>query len=66
MIYVAPSGVQKERLDASDLFVLKSDGSVSQYPPQERKLTLSQCTPLFMNAFKGTDVITNVSFSSNR
>lgn len=53
MIYVAPSGVQKERLDASDLFVLKNDGSVSQYPPQERKLTLSQCTPLFMNAFKG-------------
>ena len=53
MIYVAPSGVQKERLEAEDLFVLKNDGSISQSPPADRKLTLSQCTPLFMNAYKG-------------
>lgn len=55
MLYVAPSGVQKERLEADDLFVLKLDGSISQAPPMDRKLTLSQCTPLFMNAYKGED-----------
>jgi methylthioribulose-1-phosphate dehydratase len=53
IIYVAPSGVQKERLEPSDLFTLKPDGAVSQSPPPEKKLTLSQCTPLFMNAYKG-------------
>ena len=50
-IYVAPSGVQKERLKPDDLFVLNADGSVSQNPPDEKKLSLSQCTPLFMNAY---------------
>jgi methylthioribulose-1-phosphate dehydratase len=52
-IYVAPSAVQKERLEPNDLFILKPDGSVSQSPPAEKNLTLSQCTPLFMNAYKG-------------
>jgi methylthioribulose-1-phosphate dehydratase len=51
-IYVAPSAVQKERLEADDLFVLKADGSVSQSPAESKKLHLSQCTPLFMNAYK--------------
>lgn len=50
-IYVAPSGVQKERLEHDDLFLLKADGSIAQSPPQEKNLSLSQCTPLFMNAY---------------
>eukprot|EP00094_Tigriopus_californicus_P005228 TCALIF_05041-PA protein Name:"Similar to AGAP000470 Probable methylthioribulose-1-phosphate dehydratase (Anopheles gambiae)" AED:0.14 eAED:0.14 QI:199/0.75/0.6/1/1/1/5/0/447 len=51
-IYVAPSGVQKERLEHDDLFLLKGDGSIAQSPPQEKNLSLSQCTPLFMNAYQ--------------
>ena len=42
-------------MDANDLFILKPDGSVTQTPPADRKLTLSQCTPLFMNAYKGQE-----------
>ena len=52
-IYMAPAEVQKERLEHDDLFVLKPDGSTSQAPPAEKKLTLSQSAPLFMNAYKG-------------
>lgn len=48
--YVAPSGVQKERIKPEDLFVLDSDSNVLETPAQ-KTLKPSECTPLFMNAF---------------
>lgn len=49
-IHVAPSGVQKERLAAEDLFELDDAGEVVA-KPRDDALTLSACTPLFMNAY---------------
>jgi methylthioribulose-1-phosphate dehydratase len=48
-IFMAPSGVQKERLCPGDLFVLNMDGMVIEQPG--RGLKLSQCHPLFMHAY---------------
>lgn len=51
-VYVAPSGVQKERLEPEDLFVLSADGkTLLVAPAPEKNLTPSQCAPLFFNAF---------------
>jgi methylthioribulose-1-phosphate dehydratase len=50
-IYIAPSGVQKERLAPEDLFVVDLAGEVLERPANEA-LRLSACTPLFMNAFR--------------
>ncbi|XP_036345419.1 probable methylthioribulose-1-phosphate dehydratase [Rhagoletis pomonella] len=51
-IYIAPSGVQKERMQADDLFIQDDDGKDIQLPPDYKKLTKSQCTPLFMLAYR--------------
>eukprot|EP01104_Vermistella_antarctica_P012541 TRINITY_DN3656_c0_g2_i1.p1 TRINITY_DN3656_c0_g2~~TRINITY_DN3656_c0_g2_i1.p1 ORF type:complete len:391 (+),score=55.67 TRINITY_DN3656_c0_g2_i1:158-1174(+) len=51
-IYVAPSGVQKERIKAHQLFVLNEDGSTKHSPATNPPLKLSACTPLFMNAYR--------------
>ena len=52
--YVAPSGVQKERIVGDDLFVLDRAGNIVEGPRSERasKLKQSDCTPLFYNAFR--------------
>ncbi|PNF38792.1 Methylthioribulose-1-phosphate dehydratase [Cryptotermes secundus] len=50
-IYIAPSGVQKERILPEDLFVQDMDGQDLELPPPEKKLKKSQCTPLFMCAY---------------
>jgi len=50
-IYVAPSGVQKERLRPEDMFRLDREAAVIG-KPSDPSLTLSQCTPLFMLAYK--------------
>lgn len=50
LIYMAPSGVQKERLKPEDIFVLDADGGVVEEPGGGMKL--SQCAPLFMHAYK--------------
>ena len=48
---VAPSGVQKERMAASDLFVLDPQGNVLEQPetrpPPYKAPKLSECYPLF-------------------
>lgn len=49
-IYVAPSGVQKERLAERDLFELDQAGEVVSAP--EGGTRLSECAPLFMNAYR--------------
>ncbi|XP_059150815.1 methylthioribulose-1-phosphate dehydratase-like isoform X1 [Physella acuta] len=50
-IFIAPSGVQKERIKPEDLFVQTIDGEDILTPPPAKKLKKSQCTPLFMNAY---------------
>jgi methylthioribulose-1-phosphate dehydratase len=50
-IYVAPSGVQKERIAEEDLYVLDESGTVMS-APQAPGLRPSACTPLFMNAYR--------------
>ncbi|HJT24132.1 MAG TPA: methylthioribulose 1-phosphate dehydratase, partial [bacterium] len=50
LIYMAPSGVQKERLKPEDIFVLDAEGEIVEEPG--RGLKLSQCSPLFMHAYK--------------
>jgi methylthioribulose-1-phosphate dehydratase len=49
-IYMAPSGVQKERLKPENIFVLDSQGETLEEPGQGLKL--SQCSPLFMHAYQ--------------
>lgn len=54
-VFMAPSGVQKERLRAEDLFVLDSDSGEVVEEPATSGLRLSACAPLFMNAFRIRD-----------
>jgi methylthioribulose-1-phosphate dehydratase len=49
-VYMAPSGVQKERLAPEDLFVLDAEGNVLERPAASAKV--SACAPLFFNAFR--------------
>lgn len=53
-IYIAPSGVQKERIAPEDLFVLDSAGEPIERPANPA-LKISACTPLFMNAYRLRD-----------
>jgi methylthioribulose-1-phosphate dehydratase len=53
-IYVAPSGVQKERLTEDDLYVLDNEGLVLERPAAQG-LVPSACTPLFLNAYRKRD-----------
>lgn len=50
-IYIAPSGVQKERICPDEMFVQDISGNDLELPPEEKKLKKSQCTPLFMCAY---------------
>eukprot|EP01147_Barroeca_monosierra_P003696 gene3696-6241_t len=50
-IYIAPSGVQKERIQQEDVFVLDEKGNVIEQPLPEKGFKISECTPLFMNAY---------------
>jgi len=50
-VYMAPSGVQKERLSPEDIFVLDADGEVLE-APADPSLRVSACSPLFYNAFR--------------
>ncbi|CAH1098576.1 unnamed protein product [Psylliodes chrysocephalus] len=51
-IYIAPSAVQKERIQPEDMFVQTIDSKDLELPPPEKRLKKSQCTPLFMCAYK--------------
>ena len=52
-IVMAPSGVQKERMRAEDMFVLDGDGEIlhtpEARPPPYKAPKLSECAPLFMS-----------------
>jgi methylthioribulose-1-phosphate dehydratase len=62
-IYMAPSGVQKERIAAQDVFLLdasdlevrdRSECRVLRHPA-DPALKISECQPLFFNAFRTRD-----------
>jgi ribulose-5-phosphate 4-epimerase/fuculose-1-phosphate aldolase len=51
---MSPSGVQKVRMKVDDMFVVDREGSILSSPiqhPDRPKLTLSQCSPLFLACF---------------
>ncbi|CCW62309.1 unnamed protein product [Phytomonas sp. EM1] len=52
--YVAPSGVQKERIQPGDIFVLNDKMEVVEEPKnfKIKNLKASECTPLFFNAYR--------------
>ncbi|MGH1347160.1 MAG: methylthioribulose 1-phosphate dehydratase [Nannocystales bacterium] len=53
-IFMAPSGVQKERIAPADVFVLGHDlsGCSVVKAPANEQLRVSECQPLFFNAFR--------------
>lgn len=53
-VYMAPSGVQKERIAEEDIFVLDEQGEVIE-APKRPGLKVSECSPLFYNAFRLRD-----------
>ncbi|MEM7436587.1 MAG: methylthioribulose 1-phosphate dehydratase [Myxococcota bacterium] len=53
-VFMAPSGVQKERLQTKDIFTLDLDGQVID-GPTGTGLKVSECAPLFFNAFRMRD-----------
>lgn len=52
-VWMAPSGVQKERIDPADVFLLAEvwDRVEVLEQPRDASLRLSECQPLFFNAF---------------
>ena len=61
-ILIAPSGVQKERIKAEDIFIIDRNAEVIERPPLDRNLRPSQCTPLFMVAYKGNKRSSTLTF----
>ena len=51
IVYMAPSGVQKERIQPQDVFELTLDGDILKAPANPA-LKLTECSPLFFNAFR--------------
>lgn len=53
-VWMAPSGVQKERIDASDVFLLapRWDRVEVLEPPANPALRISECQPLFFHAYR--------------
>ncbi|KAL2925978.1 putative bifunctional methylthioribulose-1-phosphate dehydratase/enolase-phosphatase E1 1 [Bienertia sinuspersici] len=56
LIIMSPSGVQKERMLAEDMYILASDGSIvsspSPKPYPHKPPKCSDCGPLFMKAYQ--------------
>ncbi len=54
-IFMAPSGVQKERIDPADVFLLDADDLSTcrvLRRPADPSLRVSECQPLFYNAYR--------------
>lgn len=67
---MAPSGVQKERMMPSDMYVLDRKGDVVEEPvarpPPNRPPKLSECSPLFLSVSgKSHSLAFNLSPSSH-
>lgn len=57
-IYMAPSGVQKERMRPEDIYLLDPadlDDARVLCPPADGSLKISECRPLFYNAYRTRD-----------
>lgn len=57
-IYMAPSGVQKERLRPEDIYLLdhaRLDDAHVVCAPADARLKISECRPLFYNAYRLRD-----------
>jgi methylthioribulose-1-phosphate dehydratase len=50
-VYIAPSGVQKERVKEEDMFIYTEDEQLV-HSPSKSHLRPSACTPLFFNAYR--------------
>jgi methylthioribulose-1-phosphate dehydratase len=50
-VYIAPSGVQKERVQTDDMFIYGEDEQLIE-TPCKKHLRPSACTPLFFNAYR--------------
>ncbi len=50
-MYIAPSGVQKERVQSDDMFIYGEDEQLIE-APCKKHLRPSACTPLFFNAYR--------------
>ncbi|MCB1164747.1 MAG: methylthioribulose 1-phosphate dehydratase [Leptospiraceae bacterium] len=50
-IYMAPSGVEKEKIRPEDCYVLDLEGNV-QEGPANPNLKLTECAPLFLSAYE--------------
>jgi ribulose-5-phosphate 4-epimerase/fuculose-1-phosphate aldolase len=53
-VYVAPSGVQEERIAEPDLYVFDESGTILE-APSTPGCAPSACAPLFFNAFRLRD-----------
>lgn len=53
-IFMAPSGVEKEKISPSDIFELDIKGNITRGPKNEA-LKLTECAPLFMSAYELRD-----------
>ena len=53
-VYMAPSGVQKERIAEDDIFELDHEGNVLR-SPEKPGLKVSECSSLFYNAYRLRD-----------
>lgn len=57
-VWIAPSGVQKERIDPEDMYLLQ-DGVWDRVEvlegPRDPTLRISECQPLFFNAYRSRD-----------
>ncbi|MCA9663750.1 MAG: methylthioribulose 1-phosphate dehydratase [Myxococcales bacterium] len=54
-IFIAPSGVQKERMQPEDIYLLDGDAldrAVVRRAPTNPALKISECRPLFFNAYR--------------
>ncbi|EHQ06393.1 methylthioribulose 1-phosphate dehydratase [Leptonema illini] len=54
IVYMAPSGVQKEKITGEDLFILSRQGEILVRPANEA-LKLTECAPLFSAAYELRD-----------
>ena len=53
-IYMAPSGVEKEKIRPEDVFVINPKGEIIE-GPANGDLKLSECAPLFLSAYELRD-----------
>uniref|UniRef100_K3WWJ7 Probable methylthioribulose-1-phosphate dehydratase n=1 Tax=Globisporangium ultimum (strain ATCC 200006 / CBS 805.95 / DAOM BR144) TaxID=431595 RepID=K3WWJ7_GLOUD len=54
-IYMTPSGVQKERIQPDELYLLDIDGAILNAPkqkPGQKYPKLSDCSPLFLHSYR--------------